>query len=194
MEKPKYRIAIFASGAGSNARNFCQYFEHHAQVEISLLLSNKKDSGIPAIAHDFNVPYFIFNREQFYDTRDVLQLLQEYNTSLVVLAGFLWLIPPYLIAEYSNKIINIHPALLPKYGGKGMYGMHVHEAVIANMEMESGITIHLVNEHYDEGKILDQYKVEISPTDTPKSLAQKIHTLEYAHFPAVVEEFLLQGK
>lgn len=191
MDKPKFKIAIFASGAGSNARNFCRYFEQHVQVEIALLFSNNKDSGIPTIAQDFNLPYCIFDREQFYHTDYVLQILQKHEISLVVLAGFLWLIPPSLIAEYPNKIINIHPALLPKYGGKGMYGMYVHEAVIANKERESGITIHLVNEHYDEGKILAQYKVEVLPTDTSATLAQKIHRLEYTHFPVAVERYLL---
>jgi phosphoribosylglycinamide formyltransferase-1 len=192
MDKSKFKIAIFASGAGSNARNFCRYFEQHAQVEIALLLSNKKDSGIPTIAQDFHIPHCIFNREQFYDTDYVLQILHKYEVSWVVLAGFLWLIPPTLVAAYPDKIINIHPALLPKYGGKGMYGMHVHDAVIANKECESGITIHIVNEHYDEGKILAQYKVDVLPNDTPVTLAQKIHNLEYAHFPVVVEANILQ--
>lgn len=184
------RIAIFASGNGSNAEQMMQYFEHHKEVEISLLLSNNPKAFALQRAAKRGVPKLVFNREMFYQTEDVLDVLKQNQIDIIVLAGFLWLIPSGLIQAYPGRIINIHPALLPKYGGKGMYGMHVHEAVIANHEKQSGITIHLVNEQYDEGNIIFQAVCDVSPEDTPETLAEKVHALEYAYFPQTIAQFI----
>lgn len=186
------RIAIFASGSGSNAENINEYFSGNSGVSIDLVLTNKPKAGVIERAKRLNLELVIFNREEFYSSDAITELLLERKIDLVVLAGFLWLIPNSLIEAFPNRIVNIHPALLPAYGGKGMFGQHVHEAVIENAEKKSGITIHLVNEHYDEGKILFQAEVAVSALDTPDSLASKIHKLEYAHFPAVIESYLNQ--
>ncbi len=181
-------IAIFASGSGTNAENIIKYFADNQNIKISVVLTNKADAFVLQRAEKLSVPTAVFNREEFYNSDKVLNILKQYDTNLIVLAGFLWLIPTNLTNNYPNKIINIHPALLPAYGGKGMYGDNVHKAVVQNKETESGITIHYVNEKYDEGEIIFQSKCLVEPTDTPDLLAKKIHKLEYAHFPKVIEQ------
>ena len=184
------QIAIFASGSGSNAQNISEYFADKDDANIALILTNSKEAYVIHRAKQLNIPVVVFNRNDFYQTENVLDKLKSFQIDLVVLAGFLWLIPNNLIKAYPDRIINIHPALLPKYGGKGMYGMKVHEAVKAARETESGISIHFVNEKYDEGKIIFQAKVKIEETDNAKSIAEKIHALEYKHFPLVIEKLL----
>ena len=157
---------------------------------VSLVLSNRKDAGVIIRAQSLDVETFVFNREQFYQSEDVLNLLIERDIDFVVLAGFLWLVPDNLLLVFENKMLNIHPALLPRYGGKGMFGRHVHKAVIENQEIESGITIHMVNRKYDEGNIVFQARCEVLSGDTPDTLASRIHQLEYEHFPRVVEKLL----
>lgn len=186
----KQKLAIFLSGSGSNARNICAYFKNHEKIEVALLLSNKENSGAKDISEEFGIPYFIFNKTQFYQTEEVITQLANYQISTVVLAGFLWLIPENLLDKYPNHIINIHPALLPKYGGKGMHGIHVHEAVWQNKETESGITIHLCNREYDKGEVLFQTSVAIEEGDTPETIAKKVLALEHEFFPRVIEEYL----
>ena len=186
----KQKLAIFLSGSGSNARNICTYFKNHEKIEVALLLSNKENSGVKAISEEFGIPYFIFNKTQFYQTEEVITQLANYQISTVVLAGFLWLIPENLLDKYPNHIINIHPALLPKYGGKGMHGRHVHEAVWQNKETESGITIHLCNREYDKGEVLFQTSVAIEEGDTPETIAKKVLGLEHEFLPRVIEEYL----
>ena len=185
------KIALFASGSGTNAEKIMQYFDAHEQVEVAMLLSNKAKAGALARAEKFEVATKVFNRSTFYETEEIISLLQDREIDLIVLAGFLWLIPAPLVKAFPNKIINIHPALLPNYGGKGMYGAHVHEAVIQNKEKESGITIHYVNEQYDEGEFIFQASCEISPSDTSTDLAKKVQQLEHEHFPKVIENVLL---
>lgn len=182
------KIAIFASGSGSNAENIINYFSSNSEIEIPLILSNKADAYVHERAKKFNIPSFTFSRADLNETDIVLNILAENEVDFIVLAGFLLKVPAYLIQAYPNKIINIHPALLPKYGGKGMYGEHVHEAVVANGEKESGITIHYVNENYDEGNIIFQSKCEVLSSDTADDVAEKVHRLEYAHFPRVIDE------
>ncbi len=183
----KKRIAIFASGSGTNAEAIMQYFADHLTGEVALILSNKQDAYVLERAKKFGVPTHVFDRDTFKNTDEIVELLQVEKISLVVLAGFLWLIPEQLVKAFPNQIINIHPALLPKYGGKGMYGMRVHEAVKAAGDRETGITIHYVNEHYDDGQIIHQSKCEVSPKDSPEDIAHKIHLLEQEHFPKVIE-------
>ena len=190
--KSKKRIAIFATGSGSNAEVMMRYFQSHPKIEVSFLLSNKPEAGVLQHAKKYQVPTFVFNRDLFFNSENVLNQLKEKDIDFIVLAGFLWKIPDYLIAAYPNRIINIHPALLPKFGGKGMYGIHVHEAVKAAGEQESGITIHLVNENYDEGKILLQEKVRILPEDNAVTIAKKVLQLEHAHFSPLVEKYILE--
>ena len=179
-------IVIFASGSGSNAENIYNYIKNNDNINISLIVTNNNNAYVIERAKKLNVPCEIITKSEFKNPEFVLNTLKEYNTDLIVLAGFLLLIPEYLINEY--KIINIHPALLPNYGGKGMYGDNVHKAVIENKEKESGITIHFVNNKYDDGKIIFQAKCEILPQDTFETLAEKIHALEYEHFPHVIVE------
>jgi phosphoribosylglycinamide formyltransferase-1 len=157
---------------------------------VVCLLSNNPQAFALERAKKYGVPAFVFDRRIFRETEQVLQWLQQHEVTHLVLAGFMWLVPSYLIAHYPDRIVNIHPALLPKFGGKGMYGMHVHEAVKAANEKETGITIHLVNEKYDEGKILFQAKCEVNSSDTPDQIAQKVHALEYAHYPSVIERWI----
>jgi len=183
-------IAIFASGSGSNAENIARYFEKSGIARVSLILCNNPKAGVLARAEKLNIPSKVFSRHDFYETDTILQWLRDAKTDLVVLAGFLWLVPKSLIAAYPGKIINIHPALLPGVGGKGMYGMKVHETVIQNGATRSGITIHFVNAEFDEGEILFKAECAIEPGDTPETLAAKIHALEYAHFPSVIEKLL----
>lgn len=186
------KIAIFASGSGSNAENIARYFQYSENLNIECIYSNKPDAFVLQRAAKFNIPTEVFNRDQFYNTNIVADSLKSKSVDLVVLAGFLWLVPTVLVKNF--KIINIHPALLPKYGGKGMYGDKVHKAVVDNNETESGITIHFVNEMYDEGDIIFQAKCEVLPGDTPDDVAQKVHSLEYEHFPRVIEKLLLDNK
>ncbi|MCP9199202.1 phosphoribosylglycinamide formyltransferase [Gramella sp. GC03-9] len=192
-DKPKdspKKIVIFASGSGTNAENIIKYFQKNDQIEVVALLSNNRSAGALKKAHQLNVKALLFDREAFYESHEVLNVLKDIKPDLIVLAGFLWLLPSNIIRNFPNKIINIHPALLPNYGGKGMYGNRVHEAVIANSEKESGISIHYVNKEYDEGQIIFQKTLPISRQDTPESLAEKIHELEYRHFPEVIEDLL----
>jgi len=184
------RIAIFASGSGSNAENIANYFKGNDNVEISIILTNNANAFVIERAKKLGVKSHIFTKTGFIESDDILQKLKENDVNLIVLAGFLLKIPKNLIKAFSNKIINIHPALLPKYGGKGMYGDNVHKAVVENNETESGITIHYVNEHYDEGKIIFQAKCPILPTDNHNDVAAKIHELEYEHFPKTIDFIL----
>ena len=183
-------IAIFASGAGSNARKIIEYFENKGlRIKVSLIVCNVPDAGVLEIAKEKGIPSLIINKTDFTATGYV-ESLQNADINFIVLAGFLWKVPEVLVRAYPKAIINIHPALLPKYGGKGMYGARVHEAVIAAGEKESGITIHWVNEHYDEGAIIFQAKCSIDASDTAESLANKIHALEHAHFAPNIEKLL----
>lgn len=185
------RVAVFASGSGTNFQQICEYFnQKNNDIKIELLIVNKKNAYVLERAKQLNVKSQYFNREDFYYSDRVVECLKENQIDFIVLAGFLWLIPDNILKEYPNKIINIHPALLPNYGGKGMHGHHVHEAVITAKEQESGITIHYVNEKYDEGNIIFQAKCEITPEDTADSLAEKIHLLEKEHFPKVIDSLL----
>ena len=185
-----HHIAIFASGTGSNAEKIIAYFRENIQIKVSLVVSNKPDAKVLAIAVENGVPTLVIHRTSFYSSKDLLNELQAQNIDLVVLAGFLWLTPKYLVEAYPNAIINIHPALLPKYGGKGMYGHHVHEAVKAANETESGITIHYVNENYDEGAPIFQAKCPLSTHDSPTDIAKKVLALEHHHLPRVIESLL----
>lgn len=186
-----FRIALFASGSGTNAERFFQYFKNHKHIEITLLLSNNPQAYALKRAEKAGVPARVFDRTQLKNG-EVLNWLQSQRITHIVLAGFLWLIPDNLILAFPEKIVNIHPALLPKFGGKGMYGGKVHEAVKAAGDMETGITIHLVNEHYDEGAILKQAKIAIEPTDTPEEIAEKVHQLEYQYYPSAVEDWIMK--
>lgn len=188
------KLAIFASGAGSNAAKIIEHFKNSSTVVIDLIVCNKKEAGVWGIAAANQIDTLYINRESFIESDACVKQLQARSIDFIVLAGFLWKVPESLIQAYPGKIINIHPALLPKYGGKGMYGMHVHEAVIAAGEKESGITIHYVDAHYDEGDIIFQAKCAVEPGDTPASLAAKIHVLEHAHFPVVIEKLLKELK
>jgi len=173
-----YKIALFASGSETNVENIANHFKDNKQIEISLVLSNRKDAYVLERAKKLNIPSLVFNREQFNNTNEIVTRLSYENVDLIVLAGFLWLIPQNLIEAFPNKIINIHPALLPKYGGKGMYGSKVHEAVVTNKDSKSGITIHFVNEKYDEGEILLQNILEIQKGETWQELELRIKALE----------------
>jgi phosphoribosylglycinamide formyltransferase 1 len=188
------KIAIFASGSGSNAERIVEYFSSKNEVEVCLILTNNPTAGVIERAQRLNVPTIIFNKKLFAKTDKIVEILQSQKIDWVILAGFLWLVPNNLTRAFENRMINIHPALLPKYGGKGMWGHHVHEAVVANQETESGITIHYVNEHYDEGKIIFQAKCEVSKNDTADDVAQKIHQLEYQYFPEVINKEILSAK
>ena len=184
------RIVIFASGSGSNTENIIRYFEHNNAVKVTLVMSNNSKAKVLDRAKRLQISAFSFNRISFSKTEDVLNLLKATKPDLIVLAGFLWKFPENIIHTFPNKIINIHPALLPKYGGKGMYGKIVHEAVVKNKEAETGISIHYVNEKYDEGSIIFQAKCPVSSSDTPETLAGKIHKLEYEHFPRIIESVI----
>lgn len=195
FERLKYilgmkKIAIFASGSGTNAQNIIEYFVHNSNIQVCRIYSNNEDAYVLTRAKKFNIPTLTFNKNDFLKTDKIINQLKNDETDLIILAGFLWLVPINILKRFTNRIINIHPALLPKYGGKGMYGSFVHEAVIKANEKESGISIHLVNEKYDEGEIIFQAICKIGGNETPDSLAAKIHTLEHNHFPQVIEEFL----
>lgn len=178
------KIAVFASGSGTNAENIIKYFANSSCAKVEIVLCNKVGAFVIERANRLGVKTFTFNREQF-NSGEVLDILKKTNIDYIILAGFLWLMPSDIINEYEGRIINIHPALLPNYGGKGMYGDNVHKAVVAAGEKFSGITVHLVNEKYDSGDILLQATVKLEPGETPESLAQKIHRLEYQYFPVV---------
>jgi len=190
----KKRIAIFASGSGSNAQKIMEHFKRNAEAEVVLILTNNPQAYVLQRADNFEVPSHIFTRHEFYETDEVIWLLKNLQVDLIVLAGFLWLVPVSLLKAFPNKIINIHPALLPKFGGKGMYGDYVHRAVLEAKEEESGITIHFANEHFDEGEILHQSRFKIEPDDDLKVLKFKVQQLEHQHFPKVIEALLKKMK
>lgn len=186
------RIAIFASGNGSNAQKIIEHFSGNPDVEVSLVLTNNEGAYVLKRAANLGIPAYVFDREMFYETEQVHDILRDIGIDFIVLAGFLWLVPRNILRGWTNRIVNIHPALLPKYGGKGMYGERVHRAVIEAGEKETGISIHYVNEHYDEGEIIFQEKTGIMPGDTAASIAERIHQLEHEHFPRVIEELLMK--
>ena len=186
MEK---KLAIFASGSGSNAENIINYFSGNKNVTFPFILCNKKDAYVKVRAERLNIPFRLFTKDELKDGT-VLGWLQEAKVDYVILAGFLLQVPSAIIEAFPNRIINIHPALLPKFGGKGMYGSHVHEAVVAAKEAQSGITVHYVNEIYDSGEIILQARVRLDEKETPDSLAAKIHKLEQAYFPVAIEQVL----
>ncbi|SMG44269.1 phosphoribosylglycinamide formyltransferase-1 [Marivirga sericea] len=189
MTDPK-NIAILASGSGSNAEKIIHYFKNHKAINIACVITNNENAGAIERAEKAHVPSKYFSKEDFEHPSFLLQYLKSKEVDYIVLAGFLLKIAPDIVAQYPDKIINIHPALLPKYGGKGMYGNHVHESVILNKETESGITIHIVNENYDEGRIIFQAKCDISPQMGAKQLSAKVQQLEHQHFPKIIEEFV----
>lgn len=186
------KLAIFASGSGTNAENIIKHFSNHPTCKVSLILSNKKNAYVLERAKQFKIPFVIFDRDQLENSTFVDDIMSSYNINYIILAGFLLKIPDRLLNKYPKKIINIHPALLPKYGGKGMHGMNVHSAVINDGETESGITIHLLNNEYDKGTIIFQAKCNVEKEDTPETLATKIHQLEQQYFPEVIEQYILQ--
>jgi phosphoribosylglycinamide formyltransferase-1 len=190
MSKSVKNIAILASGAGSNAQKILEHFSDRMDIAVRLIVSNKQEAGVLNIAKVASIDTFIVTRDSFYATTDLLVELDKRNIDFIVLAGFLWLIPPYLIQHYPDRIINIHPALLPKYGGKGMYGHFVHEAVHLAKETHSGITIHYVNEKYDEGSIVFQERCEILPSDQPEDIARKVQVLEHFYYPTVIDQLV----
>jgi len=186
----KIRIAIFASGSGSNAQKLMEHFRSHRSAEVVLVLSNNPQAYVLQHADNFEIPTHVFNRQAFYHTGEVVQLLKTMQVDLIVLAGFLWLVPGSLLNAFPNRIINIHPSLLPKFGGKGMYGDYVHQAVLAAAEAEGGITIHFVNEHFDEGEVITQARYKIEPADTLETIKLKGQHLEHLHLPKAVESLL----
>jgi phosphoribosylglycinamide formyltransferase-1 len=190
MSKSVKNIAILASGAGSNAQKILEHFSDRMDIAVPLIVSNKQEAGVLNIAKVASIDTFIVTRDSFYATTDLLVELDKRNIDFIVLAGFLWLIPPYLIQHYPDRIINIHPALLPKYGGKGMYGHFVHEAVHLAKDNHSGITIHYVNEKYDEGSIVFQERCEILPSDQPEDIAKKVQILEHLYYPTVIDQLV----
>ncbi len=187
----KKAVTIFASGAGSNAENCIRYFKDHASVAVNLIITNNPDAGVIAVAEKYLIPCIIIRKEEWKNIQHVITVLQQHKTDLIVLAGFLSLVPPELIRAYRHRIINIHPALLPAYGGKGMYGKFVHAAIIKNREKESGITIHEVDEIYDHGKILFQCSFAINDNDDAAAVEKKARALEYQYLPEVVEKLCL---
>ncbi|MBQ7222148.1 MAG: phosphoribosylglycinamide formyltransferase [Bacteroidales bacterium] len=189
MEKPIKNLAVFASGAGTNAENLIKYFSQSDTYRVTVVFCNRKDAYVLERAKKLDIPSIVFNREQLTDGT-VGNILKDHNIYAVILAGFLMMVPEYLIREYEGRIINIHPALLPAYGGKGMHGMHVHNAVVAAGERESGITVHIVDEQYDHGKTIFQARCKVEPTDSPDDVAAKIHLLEQAYFPQAVDNYL----
>ncbi len=190
----KKRIAIFASGSGSNAQKIMEHFKRHAEAEVVLILTNNPSAYVLQRADNFEIPSHIFTRHEFYQTDDVIRMLKNLQVDLIVLAGFLWLVPPDLLKAFPNKVINLHPALLPKYGGQGMYGDHVHKAVLAANEEESGITIHFASEQFDEGEIIHQSKFKIEPGDNLEMIKFKGQQLEHQYFPKVIENLLKKMK
>lgn len=187
------RIAIFASGSGTNAENIIKYFASNEKIEIACVVTNKKDAFVLKRAENLNIDSKFFSKDDFFDTTNVIKYLIEKKINFIILAGFLLKIPQNIINLFPQNIINIHPALLPKFGGKGMYGDNVHKAVVESKETETGITIHYVNENYDEGTIIFQEKCPVLESDTYEDVAKKVHALEYTHFPVVIEN-ILKGK
>ena len=190
MSKSVKNIAILASGAGSNAQKILEHFSDRMDITVRFIVSNKQEAGVLNIAKAASIDTFVVTRDSFYSSTDLLVELDKRNIDFIVLAGFLWLIPPYLIQHYPDRIINIHPALLPKYGGKGMYGHFVHEAVHLAKENYSGITIHYVNEKYDEGSVVFQERCEILPSDQPEDIAKKVQILEHLYYPTVIDQLV----
>ncbi len=188
----KTGVAIFASGAGTNAENCFKYFQDHPSIYICLVVSNKFDAGVLIKAEKFKIPVRVFRIADWEKPTEVIAELKRFSTDYILLAGYLALVPPALTEAFGGRIFNIHPALLPKFGGKGMFGLHVHHAVIAQGEKETGITIHEVNNAYDEGNILFQKKIEILPDDTPESIEIKVRKLEYYYLPRVIESLILK--
>jgi phosphoribosylglycinamide formyltransferase-1 len=184
------KIILFASGSGTNAETIIRYLAARQTAKVTGVYTNNPNAGVIKKANDLNVPTVVFNRVDF-ESNELLDKIKQQQLDLIVLAGFLWKIPPHFVAAFPQKILNIHPALLPKYGGKGMYGMHVHQAVLDQKETETGITIHLVNEQYDQGAFVFQQKVSIAECITAEEIAQKVHELEHTHFPTVIETHLL---
>ncbi len=182
------RIALFASGSGTNVENITKYFSGSETVKPVCVLCNKPDAFVLERARKLGLDSIIFNRTEFMDGAKIMEYLRKMDVDMIVLAGFLWLVPEYLIDAFPNRIVNIHPALLPKFGGKGMYGMNVHQAVWENREKETGITIHLIDRNYDRGNTVYQAKVAIAPEDSPEDIANKVHALEYKHYPRVIGE------
>jgi phosphoribosylglycinamide formyltransferase-1 len=193
MSSAKFRVAIFASGNGSNAEAIANYFKNHPNISVDLILTNNPKAFVIERALNLNIDFKIFTKEEYKNSTVLLDLLAERKITHLVLAGFLWLIPDYLIQAFPNRIINIHPSLLPKHGGKGMYGTKVHEAVKAAGDVETGITIHVVNERYDEGEILFQGRCEVKPEFTPADIANCVQQLEYDHYPKVIERWVLKN-
>lgn len=185
-----HKIAIFASGAGSNAQKIIDHFRNHPSIRVSLIVCNKPGAGVLSIAEKEGIPYILIEKENFFRGNAYVEELKEAGINFIVLAGFLWKIPTKLIEAFPHRIINIHPALLPKYGGKGMYGAFVHEAVIAAGDKESGITVHYVDEEYDHGNTILQVSCVIDEHDTAASVAEKVHALEHAHFPKIIEKVI----
>jgi phosphoribosylglycinamide formyltransferase 1 len=192
MASESFRIAVFASGSGTNAEQIFRYFNKHPRIEVALLLSNKPDAYALVRAKNHNIKTMVFNRQEFNHGRLISNALKDAGITHIVLAGFLWLIPGYLLTSFPGRIINIHPALLPKYGGKGMYGSKVHEAVKSSGDLETGITIHLVNNKYDEGEVLFQGRCALTKDQSPEEIAACVHKLEYEHYPPVIERWILQ--
>ena len=190
----KKRIAIFASGSGSNAQKIMEHFKKHNDAEVAIVLTNNPEAYVLQRADNFEIPSHVFSRNQFYQTDEVLQILKNLQIDIIVLAGFLWLIPENLLKAYPNKIINLHPALLPKYGGKGMYGDNVHKAILQAGDPESGITIHFVNENFDEGEIIHQSRFHIEKDDDIEMIKFKGQQLEHLHYPKVIEGLLKKMK
>ncbi len=188
------RIAIFASGSGTNAQKIIEHFTDKSDIEVSLVLSNNKDAYVLERASALKVPVYVFDRQIFYESEQVHDILQDAGVDFIVLAGFLWLVPKIILRSWQGRIINIHPALLPKFGGKGMYGDKVHQAVIEAGESETGISIHYVNEKYDEGEIIFQQRFNVLPGDTPEIIAERIHQLEHKHYPLVIEKLLREQR
>jgi phosphoribosylglycinamide formyltransferase-1 len=186
----KKRIAIFASGSGSNAQKIMEHFKYSDSAEVALVLSNNPDAYVLQRADNFEIPTHVFDKHDFYQTDEIVNLLKRLEIDLVVLAGFLWLVPESLLKAFPNKIINIHPALLPKFGGKGMYGDRVHKAVLEAGEEEHGITIHFVNENFDEGEIIHQARFRVEPGDTIEIIKFNGQQLEHTHYPKIIENLL----
>ncbi len=184
------KIAIFASGAGSNAQKIIKYFENHESIIVAIVVCNKPGAGVVSIAQETHIPVLLIEKEKFFRGNGYVDELHNAGVEYIILAGFLWKVPQMLIKAYPNKILNIHPALLPAYGGKGLYGRFVHESVIAAKEKQSGISIHVVDEFYDHGDVIFQATVDVEDSDTPDSLAEKIHWLEHRHYPQQIEKFL----
>lgn len=190
----KKKIIIFASGNGSNAENIIKYFQQNGKAEVAGVFSNVRSAKVLRRAHDLEVKAIHFDREALYESNEIFNLLKDMKPDLIVLAGFLWIFPEKILKRFPNKVINIHPALLPKYGGKGMYGMNVHKEVLKQKEIETGISIHFVNSKYDEGEIIFRKTVPVAASDSAEDIAEKIHALEQEHFPKVIEKLLFPNE